>query len=178
MKIYTKTGDKGNTTLYDSTPISKGDLRVESYGTIDELNSAIGLAKAHIEETEVKAHLEHIQRKLFNVAGELATLDGKKFPDRIEESDVADLEEHIEKYLEKIGKDRMFQFIIPGTNPTSGFLHMARTICRRAERRIVNLAHEDKVSPVLVKYINRLSDYLYSVARVYETKEVLVEFGK
>lgn len=178
MKIYTKTGDEGKTSLYDSNRIDKDSIRVEAYGTIDELNSYLGLARSFCEDEEIKFILFNIQRKLFDIAGELATIDAQKFPERIDENQVIKLEEIIDNYLLKMNKDEAFKFIIPGSNKSSATLHVARTICRRAERRILTLSKTDKISSLLIKYINRLSDVIYTLARFLETKLDYVEFKK
>lgn len=178
IKIYTKTGDKGKTSLYDGTRIEKNSLRVEAYGTIDELNSAIGIAKNYADDIEIKKILENIQRKLFNVAGELAMKEGAKFPERITEEDIDHLETIIDQYIQKMGGDQEFKFILPGSDKLSAHLHLARTICRRAERRILDLTDEAEISWTLVKYINRLSDTLYSLGRYSEESIQLIEFDK
>lgn len=176
MKIYTKTGDHGETSLYDGKRVKKDEIRVESYGTIDELNSSIGFAKNFVEDHEVVGILKKIQRELFDVAGELATTDRNQFPEKIEKSHVESLELIIDDYLDKI--DKMDAFIIPGSNLASGSLHVARTICRRAERRILKLSREEEVSEWLLKYVNRLSDTLYAMARYLETDLQYVIFKK
>ncbi|MTI46441.1 cob(I)yrinic acid a,c-diamide adenosyltransferase [Sporosalibacterium faouarense] len=174
MNIYTKTGDKGKTSLFDSKRVSKDDLRVESYGTIDELNSHLGLAKNFIEDKEMYDLIHDIQRKLFNVGAELATSEPEKTPVKIKEEDIAFLEKMIDKFMNKVKKPD--HFIIPGTSKPAGFLHIARTVCRRAERRIVSLSGEVEVNPFLVKYVNRLSDLIYTLARVSEKELDEVEF--
>ncbi len=176
MKIYTKTGDKGQTSLYDNTPIGKDSLRVECYGTIDELNSSLGLARNFLEDKSIIDIVYKIQRELFDVAGELATLDRDKFPEKISEEHVEFLERTIDSYLAKI--PRVDSFIIPGSNKASATLHVARTICRRAERRIITLAKQETISPILMKYINRLSDCIYTLGRYLETELIYVEFKK
>lgn len=178
LKIYTKTGDKGQTSLYDTSRIDKDDIRVESYGTIDELNASLGFAKTFIDSSEIRQLIEGVQRKLFNVAGELAMLDGSSFPERIEESDIQNLEEGIDYFLEQLGRDQAFRFVLPGSNTASGALHVARTVCRRAERRIITLSKEAETSPLLLKYVNRLADYIYTLARVLEERPTFVEFKK
>lgn len=177
MKIYTKTGDRGQTSLYDQTRVAKNNIRVESYGTIDELNSSIGLARQFVDDSDIRAHLIHIQRKLFNVAGELATTKGSDFPDRIQEADIKALESIIDTYLDRIGKEQAFQFIIPGSSKSSAALHVSRTICRRAERRILSLAQEAEVSEHILKFVNRLSDTLYTLGRYLEDEPHLVYFN-
>ena len=176
MKIYTKTGDKGETSLYDGKRVRKDEIRVESYGTVDELNSSIGLARNFIEDDAVKANLHRIQRELFDVAGELATTDREKFPEKIDEEHVTSLEAIIDEYLMKI--DDVNAFIIPGSNLAAASLHVARTVCRRAERRILKLSREESVSEHLLKYVNRLSDSLYAMARYLETDLNYVVFQK
>lgn len=178
LKIYTKTGDSGQTSLYDQTRINKEDIRVESYGTIDELNSTLGLAKTFINDEAIYQLIERIQRELFNVAGELAMLDGSGFPDRITEENILFLEQTIDAYLDRIGRDQVFKFILPGSNTASGALHVSRTVCRRAERRILRLARQHAVGPILIKYVNRLADFIYTLARYMEENPTFVEFKK
>jgi len=178
MKIYTKSGDKGTTSLFDNTRVAKDSLRVESYGTIDELNSSLGFAKNFVEEEEVYQIIRSVQRKLFNLAGELATTDWESFPEKITAEDIKFLEEKIDYYLEQMNKEEKSMFIIPGSSKASGALHQARTICRRAERRITTLAGEADLSQELQKYINRLSDLLYTLARYSEAELDYVEFKK
>ena len=178
MKIYTKSGDKGKTSLFDNTRIEKDSIRVESYGTIDELNSSLGFARNFIEDDEIEKVILKIQRALFNVAGELATVNREEFPEKIEKEEVKELEDIIDNYLAKMNEEEKSKFIIPGSSKGSAALHMARTICRRAERRITTLAGEEDISPVLQKYVNRLSDVIYTLARYSETKLDYVEFNK
>ena len=176
MKIYTKTGDKGQTSLYDSTRVDKDSVRVDCYGTIDELNCSLGFAKNFIDREEVVEEINHIQRLLFNVAGELATKDGSKFAHRVTEEDVLKLEKLIDNFMSRTNNTS--QFIIPGSSKASGALHIARTICRRAERRIITLNREEPIGAVLMKYVNRLSDGIYAMARFLEEEVVLVDFNK
>ncbi|MFZ5965884.1 MAG: cob(I)yrinic acid a,c-diamide adenosyltransferase [Bacillota bacterium] len=176
MKIYTKTGDKGKTSLYDLTRIDKDDIRVESYGTIDELNSMLGFARNFVDDHEVVEVIFKIQRELFDVAGELATKDRIRFPEKINDSHVSGLEKIIDMYIAKM--DKVDKFIIPGSNKASAALHVARTICRRGERRVLTLSKEEEISPILLKYVNRLSDAIYSMARYLETEHRYVDFEK
>lgn len=169
MKIYTKSGDKGKTSLFDNTRIAKNSVRVESYGTIDELNSSLGFAKNFVEDQEVYDIIRSVQRKLFNLAGELATLEWESFPKKITEKDLEFLEEKIDFYLTKMNKKEKNMFIIPGSSVASGALHQSRTICRRAERRIVTLSEKEKIRELVQKYINRLSDLIYTLARYSES---------
>ncbi|GAB6108523.1 cob(I)yrinic acid a,c-diamide adenosyltransferase [Fusibacter bizertensis] len=178
LKIYTRTGDSGETSLYDGARVPKDSVRVESYGTVDELNSMLGLARQYTSDTEITAILLKMQRSLFNVAGELATTVGENFPEKVTAIDVKWLEDTIDHYLDLMDRNEIFQFIIPGSNLLSANLHVARTICRRAERRILSLNEESQVRPELMKYINRLSDTLYAIARYSETELLKVEFKK
>jgi len=176
MKIYTKTGDKGQTSLYDGTRIDKDSLRVESYGTVDELNSYIGFAMKFVDDDRIKDSLEKIQMRLFFVAGELATLEEGRYIYRVREEDIAALEKIIDDYLPKIsGVDK---FIVPGSSEASAALHVARTICRRAERRIISLKNKEEVSDTLLKFVNRLSDVLYTYARFLESDLAIMDFEK
>jgi cob(I)alamin adenosyltransferase len=176
MKIYTKTGDNGQTSLFDNTRVDKDSLRVESYGTIDELNSTIGLARNFIEDKDITDIIYKIQRELFDVAGELATMERDKFPEKISEKHVKFLESIIDIYIDKIPK--VDKFIIPGSGKASASLHVARTVCRRAERRIITLNKNEQVSSILIKYVNRLSDTLYTLARYLEKELIYVDFSK
>lgn len=176
MQIYTKTGDSGETSLYDGKRVKKDDIRVESYGTVDELSSVLGFARNFIEDIKIIEIIYKIQRELFDVAGELATLDREKFPEKIGIQQVAFLENIIDEYISKI--EEINAFIIPGTNKASASLHIARTVCRRAERRILTLGREEYVNPILIKYVNRLSDAIYAIARYLESDLKYVEFKK
>ncbi len=178
MRIYTKTGDKGQTSLYDQHRIQKDDIRVESYGTVDELISSLGFAKNFVNDTAIFKLIEKIQRELFNVAGELATLEGQTFPDRIDASHVKYLENQIDLLLDTMGHDEDFHFILPGSNKESAALHVSRTICRRAERRIITLSQTADISPTLMQYVNRLSDTLYTMARFLEDQLTFINFKK
>lgn len=176
MIIYTKTGDKGQTSLYDGTRVDKDSLRVEAYGTIDELNSYIGFATKFIEDKRINEKLLSIQKRLFFVAGELATVEKDKFTFNIKERDIQGLEKIIDEYLPKIsGVDA---FIVPGSSTASAALHVARTICRRAERRILSLKKQEEVSDLLIKFVNRLSDVLYTFARYLESDLKIMDFKK
>ena len=171
MKIYTKTGDKGETSLYGGTRVSKASARVESYGTIDELNAFIGIAKSHIEDQEVLDQLKKILFDLFTVGSEAATpadklilANGKsRLPLIISETEISELENWMDAFEEKL--ERLQYFILPGGGKSATFLHAARTICRRAERSLVFLNDYEEVRPELIKYLNRLSDYLFVLAR-------------
>lgn len=172
MKIYTKTGDKGQTSLYGGTRVSKAHLRIESYGTLDELNSYIGLLKDQSISENLKDILLDIQDKLFVAGAILATPPEKELLkngtprlniQRIEEKDIELLENHIDE-LEK-DLPQMTHFILPGGHPTVSFCHIARCVCRRAERLVVHLNENESIDPVIITYLNRLSDLLFVMAR-------------
>jgi cob(I)alamin adenosyltransferase len=173
MKIYTKTGDKGKTSLFTGRRVSKHHLRIESYGTVDELNSYIGLIKDHAPEGEDLSLLHRIQDRLFTIGSILATEPEKaedtrfKIP-KIAEEDILALEESMDKMNEALPE--MTHFVLPGGHPTVSFCHVGRTVCRRAERRITGLNDEQTVDDKVLKYINRLSDYLFVLSRYWGKK--------
>ncbi|MDP9080522.1 MAG: cob(I)yrinic acid a,c-diamide adenosyltransferase [Bacteroidota bacterium] len=165
MKIYTKTGDKGLTSLIGGTRVAKYHIRIESYGTVDELNSYIGL----ISDQEISAHdkkiLKEIQDRLFTVGASLAADPEKSkmvIPDLYIE-DIELLEQEMDKMNETLPELR--HFILPGGSNTISYCHIARCVCRRAERITVHLAEESKVDEKVTIYLNRLSDYLFTLAR-------------
>lgn len=174
MAIYTKTGDKGTTSLFDNKRVSKDDIRVESYGTIDELGAFMGLAKNYVEDKEMYELIQNIQNKLFTVATNLATEDKTKVKYHILEKDIDDLEKIIDLYMGRLNNPT--GFIVPGSGKKSAYLHVARTVCRRAERRIITLSNYAEVDPLVIKYVNRLSDSLYAMARYSEEVEVNVKY--
>lgn len=173
MKIYTKTGDKGTTALIGGTRVPKHHIRIESYGTIDELNSNIGLVRSQPEiDAKTKEVLILIQNKLFTLGATLAT-DPKKailksgkerlnIP-RITEEDVSLLEQEIDRMNTDLPP--ITHFVLPGGNNIVAFCHIARCICRRAERISTHLAENEEVDPIIIQYLNRLSDYLFVLAR-------------
>ena len=171
MKIYTKTGDKGETSLYGGTRVSKAAARVESYGTLDELNAFIGLAKAEISDEKVLNQLQKIQFDLFTVGSEAATptdkmllANGKNRLDlMISEKEIAELEHWMDDFDAELEPLRFF--ILPSGGKAAAAIHVCRTICRRAERTMVFLNETEEVRPELIKYLNRLSDYLFILAR-------------
>ncbi len=167
MKIYTKTGDKGTTSLIGGTKVPKSHLRIEAYGTVDELNSYTGLCKDLIGDNHSITILQEIQDRLFTIGSSLACDPEKepkmKIPD-LKEEDIDLLEKEMDKMTDKI--PAMKSFILPGGHPVISHLHIARCICRRAERCCVRLETEQKeVEPIIIKYLNRLSDYLFILAR-------------
>ena len=164
MKIYTRTGDTGETGLLGGVRVRKHDLRIEAYGTVDELNAALGVVRAAQPSQRVDQILEHIQNELFGVGAELATPTSKgAHSGRIEESHVARLEEMID--LCEADLPPLKNFILPGGCPTAAQLHFARTVCRRAERLVVELSENSPVSAQIIVYVNRLSDLLFVLAR-------------
>ena len=167
MKIYTKTGDKGMTSLIGGKRVPKNSARLESYGTIDELNSFLGMIRSFPLEQVIAEELVEIQSRLFDVGGNLATdpeaSANLKVPIGVTEEDIALLENGIDRMDAEVPP--MKYFVLPGGNQCVSFCHMARTICRRAERRILDLAAETEVDGSVMKYVNRLSDYLFILAR-------------
>lgn len=167
LKIYTKTGDLGLTSLIGGTKVPKSHLRIETYGTVDELNSYIGLIGDLIEDTHSKIILKEIQDRLFTIGSSLACDPDKeplmKIPD-LKETDIELLEKEIDRMNEVLTP--MKYFILPGGHITVSSTHVARCICRRAERLCVNMQeHGLFVDPLVIKYINRLSDYLFVLSR-------------
>ncbi|HPZ26203.1 MAG TPA: cob(I)yrinic acid a,c-diamide adenosyltransferase [Kaistella sp.] len=171
MKIYTKTGDTGTTALYGGNRVSKASARVESYGNIDELNSFIGLAKSEITDEKVLNQLKKIQFDLFTLGSESATptdkltlANGKsRLTLMISETEIEELENWMDEYETQL--EPLQYFILPGGGKSATALHVCRTVCRRAERSLVFLNESEEVRPELIKYLNRLSDYLFVLAR-------------
>ena len=167
MKIYTKAGDQGKTSLIGGTRVPKSHIRIESYGTVDELNSFIGLLNDLVVDAKINADLKEIQDRLFTVGSSLACDPDKeplmKIPD-LKEEDITLLEREIDAMNEVLVP--MKSFIIPGGDVAVSHAHVARCICRRAERGCVNLLENELfVDPLVIKYLNRLSDYLFTLAR-------------
>lgn len=172
MKIYTKTGDKGNTSLFGGTRVSKSDNRIETYGTIDELNSYIGLIRDTQSDTARKAALKEIQDRLFTIGSHLAS-DKKSKMERV--PDLVDLDvEFLEQEMDEMDRDlpEMKSFILPGGHVNVSFCHLARCVCRRTERLAIKLSESVHVEPIIIRYLNRLSDYLFVLAR-----KVALELG-
>jgi cob(I)alamin adenosyltransferase len=167
LKIYTKTGDKGKTSLIGGTKVPKSHIRIESYGTVDELNSYIGLLNDHLNDGHTNSVLKEIQDRLFTIGSSLACDPEKeplmKIPD-LKEDDITFLEKEIDKMNEVL--PAMKFFILPGGHVAVSTAHVTRCVCRRAERICVQMQEEGMfVEPIVIKYINRLSDYLFVVAR-------------
>ncbi len=181
MKIYTKTGDEGMTSLYGGVKVSKANIRIDAYGTTDELNSSIGIVLAEKVEEEVENQLVYIQKLLFVLGAELATpkdklylANGKpRIGKMIQEEDIDQLEKWID--LWELDLPPLNAFILPGGGKAGSHTHLARTICRRAERIVVALSEHEEIRPECPKFLNRLSDYLFVVARVLNQKANIPE---
>lgn len=164
FKIYTKTGDQGETSLFGGRRLLKSDLRIEAYGTVDELNSFLGLVRDSVSGENLKSDLKNIQDLLFAMGSTLATDPAKdlKTPE-VDEDDVKVLEMAMDEMDASL--EPLKNFILPGGHPTVSFCHIARTVCRRAERICVALGQTEEVPEILVIYLNRLSDYLFVLSR-------------
>ena len=165
MKIYTKKGDQGHTGLIGGTRVSKGELRIEAYGTVDELNSYIGLIRSFDIQTKAVQQLIEIQDRLFTIGSSLASDPEKsnmKIPDLLE-SDVILLEDWMDEMDASLPP--LTSFVLPGGHPFIGHIHVARCVCRRTERLVVTLDEHDFVAPLVLSYLNRLSDYLFVLGR-------------
>ena len=166
MKIYTKKGDKGKTRLFNNECVAKDSLRVEAYGAVDELNAMLGFARTQRPSSEIERVLNELQNSLFVLGSDLATprdaKTGRKIP-CITEGDVKRLEKIIDKYDAKLPP--LKQYILPGGGPSGASLHIARTVCRRAERITVKLSQKEDIGYIPVKFLNRLSDLLFVLAR-------------
>ena len=167
--VYTRTGDKGDTGLFGGSRVPKQSLRVEAYGTVDEANAALGAAKAMLPAGQWRRRVHDVQQRLFVLAAELASdPEGAAIlANKINTGDITDLEHLIDDCLAVTGPQR--EFVVPGRDDRSGAFHQARTVVRRAERRVLTLAETEPVRPELIKYLNRLSDAVYSLARLAET---------
>ena len=170
-KVYTKRGDKGETDLLGGSSARKDSLKVEAYGCIDETSSFIGLARYYTKNKVIKERLKEIQNKLLVLGGFLASDDkGKEMmKDQIKEEDIKLLEGYIDEYNQKLPP--LTHFILPGDDEVAAHFHVARTIVRRAERRIVSLATQEDLNPLIQKYVNRLSDLMFVLARYSEEVE-------
>ena len=164
FKIYTKTGDAGQTALFGGRRVSKSDLRVDAYGSVDELNAFIGLLRDYVQEESLQNVLSEIQHRLFSIGAHLAS-DPEKFPMQpdLEETDVALLENEIDRMEEAL--QPLQNFILPGGHLAVSHAHVCRTVCRRAERLTVALHQVEPISLLAIQYLNRLSDYFFVLAR-------------
>lgn len=174
MKIYTKTGDTGTTSLLGGKRVSKANLRIDAYGTVDELNAFIGLLRDQEINKKREILLKEIQDRLFTIGSILASETGKstiKRPD-LHEEDLTVLEKEIDQMEAKLPALR--NFVLPGGHQIVSFCHLARTVCRRTERCIITLMEVEQVDEIIIKYLNRLSDYLFVLSRLI-AKELSVE---
>ena len=171
MKIYTRTGDDGTTGLLGASRVPKHDARVEAYGSVDELNAVLGIARSLDPGRLVDAQLERIQEALFQVGAELAATSEKALAtlSRVSDDDIAALEAAIDRLEADL--PALTRFILPGGSPLAAHLHFARTVCRRAERRVTSLATRDPIEPRLVRWLNRLADLLFVMARWVNLRE-------
>jgi cob(I)alamin adenosyltransferase len=165
MKIYTKKGDKGQTGLFGGGTLPKDDLRIAAYGTVDELNAVVGLAISQGPQAEVRARLIEVQKQLFILGAELATLEPspQMLKGYLQEGHVVTLEEQMDGWEKELNP--LKKFILPGGATTATYLHLARTVCRRAERSLVTLHQKQRLRPEVLKYTNRLSDWFFVLAR-------------
>ena len=166
MKIYTKTGDRGETSLFDNTRVSKADPRVDAYGEVDELNACIGAARAAGAGADLAAPLDSIQRNLFALGARLAD-PSARIAERVTKAAITDQHvEELEQLIDRLEAEMppLRRFILPGGSPAGALLHLARTVCRRAERRVIGLG-SGAVDPIVIVYLNRLSDLLFVMAR-------------
>lgn len=174
MAIYTKGGDEGKTSLFDGLRVQKDSTRVETYGTFDELNANISLAEKLCVNQKNKEILQAVEYRMFYLQGEIATKDTEKFLSQskvVTDDDTHFLEKVIDKYTNELPPVR--SFILPGTSVAGAQLHVCRTVCRRAERSFVKLSKEVEFRPELERYINRLSDFLYIMARSEDYEDLI-----
>jgi len=176
MRVYTKTGDDGTSGLIGGTRVEKYDLRLESYGTVDELNSWLGLIRSQPIDQNTREILLSVQNNLFVIGARLATDLSKadlahRLPLRMDE--ITKLEKEMDRILDQLPP--MEHFVLPGGSNTISYCHLARTVCRRAERRVCQLAKEVTIPPELIKYLNRLSDYLFVLSRKIAVDEQVDE---
>ena len=173
LKAYTGTGDKGETGLYGGTRVGKENPRVEAYGAVDELNSQVGVVRAFVKKGKIDEILRVVQKDLFSLGGDLASeLVNARVP-RIGKADVARLEKVVDGIHDELRP--LKRFILPGGGVVGAELHVARSVCRRAERRVVALTRVESVNPEIVRYLNRLSSLLFDLARWANKKDMVVE---
>ncbi|MFQ5594582.1 MAG: cob(I)yrinic acid a,c-diamide adenosyltransferase [Anaerolineae bacterium] len=170
MKIYTRSGDEGETSLFGGQRVSKTSQRVGAYGAVDELNAAIGLAESFVDDSGISGQLKQLQSRLFDIGADLATPQAgalertRAHVPRAQAAWVKDLEDEIDAAEGEL--DPLTGFILPGGTSGAAALHMARTVCRRAERHVVALSHQEDVNPSVLIFLNRLSDLLFVLARL------------
>lgn len=167
MKIYTKKGDQGQTYLFGGGPFKKDYFRIHCYGEVDELNSVVGCAASFLSDQKLNHELQILQEELFVLGSELSSVnpDEKISAGFLKDENITRLEQSIDTFEQALTP--LKNFILPGGEKAAAFLHLARTVCRRAERSVVHLAYQDKeiVRPLIIQYLNRLSDYLFVLAR-------------
>lgn len=182
MKIYTRTGDTGQTGLFGGQRVEKDSARVQAYGAIDELNATLGWALTQVDDADARGALSRIQNELLVAGADLATphpADSENAPasfaaiPRISSESTRRLEDEIDRYETELAP--LSNFILPGGSPGGAALHMARAVCRRAERHLVSLAHTETINGEVLRYINRLSDHLFDLARLVNQREGAVE---
>ena len=174
MKIYTKTGDEGDTGLFGGGRVPKDHVRVQAYGDVDELNSALGVVRATAPVALFDPLLESIQRDLFSLGGHLATPHPEKVRKALEKAELSEARVALfERTMDEADAElpALTAFVLPAGTPKAAALHLARTICRRAERSVVTLAHADEVPELFLVYLNRLSDLLFTLARLANHRE-------
>ncbi len=178
-KVYTRTGDKGQTSLVGGKRVSKASARVEAYGDVDELNSALGIVRLEAQDNEIKEIITEIQNDLFIIGADLASPPEIQVP-RISKERIREIEKIIDKFLGEL--EPLREFILPSGRGGGPYLHLARAVSRRAERRIVKLMEESEVNENVLAYINRLSDLLFVMARIENKRggfeETYVRFNK
>ncbi len=173
-KIYTKKGDKGETSLYGEIRCRKSDVRIRAIGEVDELNAILGVARAHTEDGELSAIVSHIQEDLFTLGAQLASTKTQAPNVKlISEDNTAVLENYIDNFDKQLKPLR--NFILPGGGVMASYLHLARSVCRRAERTIVELSSVEPVESTMLAYLNRLSDLLFVMARVANQRRGIQE---
>ena len=178
-RVYTRTGDQGQTSLVGGERVSKASKRVDAFGDVDELNSVIGVARSHSQDEDIDEALGLIQNDLFTLGSDLASPSGTEVP-RIGESFVKKLEKLADRFLAEL--EPLREFILPGGSEAGAALHLARTIARRSERRVVALSETEEVNPETIVYLNRLSDLLFILARAVNNRagipEKMTDFSK
>lgn len=172
-KVYTKRGDKGETDLVDGSRVSKASIRVDAYGDVDELNSLLGMVRCKlVGDSEIEAVVTVLQNDLFIMGADLASPLSINCP-RIEDDFIAPLEKWADSYLSNVGP--LKEFILPGGSEAGALLHLARTVARRAERKVVKLSKEEEINPLTIIYLNRLSDLLFVLAREVNRRAAVKE---
>lgn len=175
MKIYTKSGDSGETGLFGGQRVPKYDPRIEAYGTVDEANAVLGLAAARCQDLELRALIERVQAELFGVGADLATpADADSgYVMRVGQANIERLEAEIDVWEESLPP--LKNFILPGGSEVGAILHIARTVCRRSERAVVELSEQATINPNIQRYLNRLSDWLFVLARLVNQRRGVTE---